>query len=275
MDRIYFNQTGGLKLTTNLLNTMQNAFNIFNSFSQLAGNLTILAGCNKVGGRIEDGVVIVDSEIINFKGGIEQKNVRLIEIAESKGFEDGSTKDVVFRRYIEFGDAIGKSYKWSDFKRIENVINLKAITVSLQNNINSINQNIVNHNQRLGALENKPDNQRQAATAQEVIDGTRNDVFVSPKHLPNSMILLTGKISATGSRIESSKVFYSRRVGVGIYEITHNLNTTSYAVVGAGIDKYNIKVSMGSQAANKCVVGVSDDSSLNDESFSILIFKTS
>lgn len=123
MDKINFNQTGGLPLTTNILNAMQNAYNIFNSLGSLAGNYTIISGCEQTGNNVGDGVVYINGELLPFKGGTKISRVRIVENIESKQFEDGQTKAVLFKRFVEFGTGV-KSIPWGRFGRLNTIRSL-------------------------------------------------------------------------------------------------------------------------------------------------------
>lgn len=116
MDKINFNQTGGFPLTTDVLNAMQNAYDVFNSLGSITGNLTIISGCEQVGSNVSSGVVYINGELLPFKGGVKQDKVIIVESETSYQFEDGSTKDVLFERTAQFGVGTN-SISWADFKR--------------------------------------------------------------------------------------------------------------------------------------------------------------
>lgn len=123
MDKINFNQTGGFPLTTDILNAMQNAYNIFNSLGSLAGNETIISGCEQTGNNVGDGVVCINGELLPFKGGTRISRVRIVENTESKQFEDGQTKAVLFKRFVQFGTGVG-AIPWRRFVRLNTTRNL-------------------------------------------------------------------------------------------------------------------------------------------------------
>lgn len=118
MNRTNFNQTGGFPLKTERLQELQTASEIFQSFGALAGNLTIISGCELVGTTIKKGVVYIDGEPLEFReasvtGG---STVIIIEEAVNRAFENGAIKQVHTIRYATFGTA-ATSWPWSDFKR--------------------------------------------------------------------------------------------------------------------------------------------------------------
>ena len=117
MNKANFNQTGGFPLETDTLDFMQNAYGVFNAVSDLSGHLTILKGCHTTGAQVSDGVVSINGEVLEFKGGSLGPNVMITEEITNKIFEDGVSKPVFTRRYVTFSTAAG-SFAWSDFKRI-------------------------------------------------------------------------------------------------------------------------------------------------------------
>lgn len=126
MDRLIFNQTGGFPLTTDILNALQNAYNVFNAMSGLSGNLAILSGCETQGNNVSDGVVVIGNEVFAFKGGVISGKVIIKEETESKLFEDGSSKSVIVRKTATFGNG-ATTYNWADFKRINPLRELQKL----------------------------------------------------------------------------------------------------------------------------------------------------
>ena len=123
MDNIKFNQTGGFPLDTDIMGAMQTAYSLFNSLGNLAGNKAIISGCTVAGSSVSDGVVFINGEVLPFRGGSQSANVFIKEEAESRIFEDGSSKPVIVKRYATFGTSTpDKTYPWADFVRVENLI---------------------------------------------------------------------------------------------------------------------------------------------------------
>lgn len=119
MNKLNFNQTGGFPLSTNILNAMQEAYSVFNSLGHLAGQYAIISGCDEVGNNISDGVIFINGEILPFKGGSKAATIFIKEDTESRIFEDGATKPVIFKRYASFGSSTpDKTYYWDTFRRI-------------------------------------------------------------------------------------------------------------------------------------------------------------
>lgn len=118
MDILEVQQSGGYPLETDTLNFMQETYKLLNAFSFLAGDKSIIAGCNQLGSHIGDGVIIMNNEILPFVGGTMQNRVVVMQTTETKNFEDGTAKAVFKRRYATFGAGVGSAL-WSDFTRIQ------------------------------------------------------------------------------------------------------------------------------------------------------------
>jgi hypothetical protein len=118
MNKSNFIQTGGYPLKSERLQELQTAYSIFNSFGALAGNLTILSGCELVGTTIKSGFVFIDGELFEFREAVvtPDSTVIIIEQVINRGFKNGSTKQVHTIRYATFGTA-ATSWLWTDFIR--------------------------------------------------------------------------------------------------------------------------------------------------------------
>ena len=142
MNKINFNQTGGFPLSTNILDAMQSAYAIFNQLGSLAGNKAIISGCEQLGNTVADGVIFLNGEILPFKGGAIGSSIIIKEESESRVFEDGATKPVIFKKYVTFGSSTpDKTFAWADFKRVDNLLDLtekKAEKIELDKSIKRI-----------------------------------------------------------------------------------------------------------------------------------------
>ena len=123
MNIVRYKQTGGFPLDTNNLDFLQSSFHILNTLGNLAGDMVIISGCEITGNTVSNGVVYVNKEVLEFRGGSLSANVFIKEEAVSGTFEDGSFKPIEITRYVTFGSSTPeKTFKWEDFKRVENLI---------------------------------------------------------------------------------------------------------------------------------------------------------
>ena len=123
MNIVRYKQTGGFPLDTNNLDFLQSSFHILNTLGNLAGDMVIISGCETTGNTVSNGVVYVNKEVLEFRGGSLSANVFIKEEAVSGTFEDGSFKPIEITRYVTFGSSTpDKTFKWEGFKRVENLI---------------------------------------------------------------------------------------------------------------------------------------------------------
>lgn len=115
MNTINFNQSVGFPLETEILDEMQKAYSLFNALGALAGDFSIISGCELTGATIADGVVFINGEVLEFRGGVVQTNVIIVETKQQREFEDFVSRDVIFTRYATFGTATTQ-WLWADFK---------------------------------------------------------------------------------------------------------------------------------------------------------------
>ena len=125
MNKTNFVQTGGFPVKAERLQELQTAYEIFNQFGNLAGNLTIISGCGVVGTNVANGFVFINNEILEFRAGTLATNVIIIEVPSSKEFKNGEVKEVHYERYATFGTA-ATSYPWESFKRLDPIVTLMA-----------------------------------------------------------------------------------------------------------------------------------------------------
>lgn len=117
MNRINFQQSVGFPLETDILEAMQTSWNILNALGYLVNDIAIIAGCEVVGSSTTDGVVFINGEVFQFRGGVTQDTVVIKQDITSREFEDGNTNEVLYQRYLTFGTATINQYNWEDFKR--------------------------------------------------------------------------------------------------------------------------------------------------------------
>ena len=116
MNTLNFQQSAGFPLETDILDSMQTAYSIFNAFGNIAGEKTILSGCSTFGVNASNGVIFLNGEVLEFRGGFIQETIIIVEETISLEFEDLSFKPVTKARFATFGTG-DIMYSWSDFKR--------------------------------------------------------------------------------------------------------------------------------------------------------------
>ncbi len=116
MNNQNFNQSGGFPIKTQTLDEMQKAWSLLNVLGDLAGNFSIISGCNVTGATVSNGAVFINGEVFEFRGGQLGTTVIIVTEVTPKEFKDGTDKDVLYIRYVTFGIGVG-SFAWADFKR--------------------------------------------------------------------------------------------------------------------------------------------------------------
>jgi len=117
MNKFNFNNTGGFPFELDSLDEMYQAFNLLNCIGEVSGDKTILKGCTLTGSNVSDGVVYLNGEMLEFRGGNKLTSVKIFEEAIKKDFENGEQKEVFFHRWVGFGSGAG-SMPWADFKLV-------------------------------------------------------------------------------------------------------------------------------------------------------------
>ncbi|MBF2708791.1 hypothetical protein [Flavobacterium soyangense] len=115
MNTMNFGNTGGFPMSTRILDELQTAFSIFNALGAIAGDKTIISGCVTTGSIVSPGVVCINGEVLEFRGGTAQTKVKIVEVVENLLFEDNISKPVIKTRYVTFGTGVG-AMDWVDFK---------------------------------------------------------------------------------------------------------------------------------------------------------------
>lgn len=145
MKTFNFNQTGGFKLTTDTFSAVQSAYKIYSGVAKMAGDKAILSGCEVIGNTVSDGYVVIDGELLEFKGSIKQDTVIIKEEITTVDYEDGSIKTFETNRYAAFGFSAG-AFQWADFKRVPVLIDLPQqltnISTTLNNKIDALANSI-------------------------------------------------------------------------------------------------------------------------------------
>ncbi len=123
MNNINFNQSLGFPLETDTLHEMQKCWQIFNAYGSVVADKAIISGCVISGSNTTDGFVYVNNELLLFKGGATQANVVIVEIPTTADFEDGSSNETYFERYVTFGTSVNQ-IAWSEFKKPKTLVAL-------------------------------------------------------------------------------------------------------------------------------------------------------
>ena len=117
---IEFLQTGGVPLTNDLMETLQSAYQIYNVLGDLAGNFTILSGCDITGATISPGIVVINGDVLPFEGGLITSDVFIEETEILKTFQDQTDKILIRKKLVKFGNSL-ISYPWANFVKLDTI----------------------------------------------------------------------------------------------------------------------------------------------------------
>lgn len=115
---IKFLQTGGVPLTNDLMDTLQDAYSIFNVLGDVAGHLTILSGCIVTGQSVSPGIVVINGDVLYFEGGLISSTVYINTQQITKTFQDQTDKILIEKKTVKFGLS-SVTYNWADFVRLD------------------------------------------------------------------------------------------------------------------------------------------------------------
>ena len=140
MNSSKFVQTEGYPLTSERLQELQTTFQPFNVFGNLAGNLTIISGCELSDSTVQNGYVFINGELLEFRTAAVDTNSEVIIIEEKiyKTFKNGNSKEVYVIRYATIGTNTDASWLWSRFKRPFPTKDIEAFRSDFANRLNVI-----------------------------------------------------------------------------------------------------------------------------------------
>lgn len=126
-----FMQTDGVPLTADLMDQIQEAYAIFNVLGNIAGNLTILSGCEMNGTSVAPGIVVINNDVLYFEGGTVNNTVYIYQEDIQKVFKNQVSKVLIEKKTVKFGNATN-TFNWSDFVRLKT---LKDIQTLVENSV--------------------------------------------------------------------------------------------------------------------------------------------
>lgn len=146
-----FLQTGGVPLTNDLMATIEEAYEIFEALGDLAGDKTILSGCDVIGASVNPGIVAIEGKLYYFEGGLYSPTATVYVHTENipKIFEDQFPKTLIEKRTVKFGTG-AVSYNWSEFVKLET---LKNIQIKVNNTATQVDVSALTA--RIAKLEQK------------------------------------------------------------------------------------------------------------------------
>ncbi|WP_367867906.1 hypothetical protein [Pedobacter sp. WC2423] len=154
MNKVIFQQTGGFPLETDTLNFVQESYRALQSLAAIAGDNFILSGVVVNGANVTDGFVVINGEVLPFKGGGLQTKVVIVEEVVNRSFENGSEKQVFVTRYAVFGT--GSNFTlFSDLLRIKDLKTFRNLPSQASSAIDSDSESTLATSKAIKVLNDK------------------------------------------------------------------------------------------------------------------------
>jgi hypothetical protein len=143
MNTIDFSHTGGFPLETDTLDFLQKSLaEPIQALAVLGGDNYILSGVIENDGKVADGWMVIDGEVLPFKGGFKQSTIIINTIPKTADFEDGANRQIYFTRYATFGTGL-KSIAFASLPFISDLQQQKKKDAELQAAHNALKDRVV------------------------------------------------------------------------------------------------------------------------------------
>lgn len=163
MNRIDFSHAGGFPLDTDTLQFLQKSYSDpIKALTKLGGNHYIISGVEDDGIQTSDGWVVIDGEIMPFKGDLKQRTIMVIENVETARFENEGEREVFFTRYATFGVSLN-SIPFTSLARISDLQQQKKRADDLQTAHEAHKEHVVKRTGELQAAHEKRTTELQTA----------------------------------------------------------------------------------------------------------------
>lgn len=142
---IKFLQTGGVPLTNDVMDVIQEAYSIFNVLGDIAGHLTILSGCVVTGNTVSPGIVVINGDVLFFEGGLINSTVFINTEVINKTFQSQEYKALIENKTVRFGlSSQNNMWNWSDFVRLDTLkmMKEKIAGAALQTDLTSLTDRV-------------------------------------------------------------------------------------------------------------------------------------
>lgn len=119
MNKQNFEVQDRFPLSTQALTFMQDMIMATAQLALIGGERYILSGCIKTGNSVTDGIIVLDGEILPFRGGVAVETITVVEESMQISANGLTFPNARVRRYAQFATGEGLNYyPWSDFQRL-------------------------------------------------------------------------------------------------------------------------------------------------------------
>lgn len=219
MNKTTFIQTGGFPLKAERLQELQTAYNIFNSLGFLAGDFTIISGCEVVGTTVKNGIIFINGELLEFRESAVESDSAVIIIEENidRSFENGTVKSVHTIRYATFGTS-DTSWAWSSFKRPFLTKDIEAFRSDFASRLTTIEE-------KLDGIEAGA--QKNVQSDWDAIDENSNAYIKNKKNFFTVLHQGTVNIGNLVTNSYSTVINFGKNIGTTNYQVVLSIKSNS------------------------------------------------
>ena len=225
MNTSKFVQTEGYPLTADRLQELQTTFQIFKAFGNIAGNLTILEGCELLSSSIGNGYVYINGEPLEFRASAYNASSTVIIVEEPvfKNFKNGASKEIYRIRYAKIGTA-ETSWDWSLFKRPIETKDIQAFHTSVAERLTALETSLSNATTKLNGIESGA--QKNVQSDFDVINNS-SDAFIKNKPLSLNVLHQNTRVIGNITTNSYSIVISIPDVGTSNYQVLGSIVSNS------------------------------------------------
>lgn len=116
MDKVNFLAKDNFPVSTYTYDQVQNMAHMAGKLAILGGQNYILSGCVVAGNTVSEGLIVINGEILPFKGGEVKDKVSIQVVKEDDHYAGVNYPEAYIHRSAIFSDA--GEYNWSDFAQV-------------------------------------------------------------------------------------------------------------------------------------------------------------
>lgn len=119
MNKQNFEAQDRFPLSTQALTFMQDMIMATARLALIGGERYILSGCTQTGNSVTDGIIVLDGEILPFRGGVAVETITVVEESMQISANGLTFPNARVKRHAQFATGEGVNYyPWSDFQRL-------------------------------------------------------------------------------------------------------------------------------------------------------------
>lgn len=117
MNKQNFEARDRFPLSTQALSFMQDMIMATAQLALIGGDNYILSGCTTTGDNVSDGVIVINGEVMPFKGGAKVNTITIVEESVQVSANGLTFENARVKRYAKFASGTGANYyPWSIFQ---------------------------------------------------------------------------------------------------------------------------------------------------------------